>query len=452
MNNNSTPVYCEIKKPDNDNLTPVYCEVKKPDNNNDNNNNNTFTPIPTGWCGTPPYPCGTGTGSRPKNPLLTEIKSLASNPRAKSMATDVGLSIQLVNWEDTGRYKDSCWGPNISDMTLCVDDNNSSTTMPVIRKPNFSDVTCDVPIGKFMVKVGNEKKGSLKQISFLDYLENIKEYAQNDKIKNLVCDKDVFVLTSSQACILPLSEGKVEFNVKLHNYQSSSKDPAVLVVLVSDQGTSAQVVTDYNQSLYFNKEGMAANFLAQRLSEHRKETGSTNTGAMTNEEKDKNMIFMFQIPLKQKPKPKTRCAPMYAMSMCESAMCMPMSKSNSMGIEDAILSTTDGHSKFEGTKDLELERDDRFPIRCTIQYYKVTDTVDIPSSVFKTFAEQLNKVYDGVNDGEKGSLVVDGKTDRITEPEIKHPKPEDIVPPIFKPSNLESDNSKSSDKNWTKDF
>ena len=69
------------------------------------------------------------------------------------MAQDNGLNITNVTWEDAGRFKDSCWGPNISDMTL----NTNGKNMPVIRRPNFSDKTADMKIRHFKVTVGNEK-------------------------------------------------------------------------------------------------------------------------------------------------------------------------------------------------------------------------------------------------------------------------------------------------------
>lgn len=361
--------------------------------------------------------------------LAGQIAALSRNPRATSIAESNGVKIMNVTWEDCGRFKDSSVGPNISDMTLCVD----KTNMPVIRKPNFNDITADLPLDTFMVKVGNEGTGGLKQITLREYLRDIKKYAGNDQIEDLLCDRDEQILTSSQACILPLNEGKVEFNVKLFNYQSSKEDPAVLVIIASNQGTSAQVITEYNQSLYFNKNGKAANFLAQRLTDHRKEVGSTNTGAMTEKEREMNELFIFQIPLEQKPRVSRggygglECC----FSMCEfisismpMAMSMPKSASfkafsapPTRGIEDAILSTGEGHSDFKGTEGLKLKRDVRFPIRCTVQLYKVTDTIDIPTEVFKDVADNLAAVYDRANTKvPKGSLVVDGDTGRVTEP------------------------------------
>ena len=58
-----------------------------------------------------------------------------------------------VTWEDCARYKQSVWGPCISDMTLQVGDNR----MPVIRKNNYTDVTWDIKLDNIPIVVGNEK-------------------------------------------------------------------------------------------------------------------------------------------------------------------------------------------------------------------------------------------------------------------------------------------------------
>jgi hypothetical protein len=92
------------------------------------------------------------------------------------------------------------------------------------------------------------------------------------------------------------------------------------------QGTSAQVVQNGAQKLYFNKCGEKASFIGQRLSDNRKERGVAVEGEMSKEEKQQvhtfsslvspglshtltrrasvcpiqNMIMVIQVPLKQK--------------------------------------------------------------------------------------------------------------------------------------------------------
>ncbi len=383
-----------------------------------------------------------------KDTLLERISKLTQDQNATSLAQSFGLKIQSICWEDTARHNNSCYGPNISDMTLCVND----TSMPIIRRPNYADITCDIPIEKFKVKVGNEKEieyynSNLTSICLKDYLKNISTFTNNPMLDSLYLNRDKTILTSTQACILPLNNGKIEFNVKLFNYQYSEDNPAVLVIIVSDQGTSTQIINKYNQKLFFNKNGRAAYFKAQRLSEYRKKIGSNRTGKMNTKEKEKNMLFIFQIPLKQREIQRDRFCfsskPIFGLNNnigintvgsslrnanlqikseppninnCHYNQCFsPPSK----GMEDAILKVGRTDGDFVGTNNLKLERDTRFPIRCTIQYYKVTDTPNINSQIFQSINKQLSTTYDNIDDNDKGSLVIE-KSHRQTKHNIKN--------------------------------
>ncbi len=60
------------------------------------------------------------------------------------------------------------------------------------------------------------------------------------------------------------------------------------------QGTSAQVVQDGSQKLYFNKSGEKASFIGQRLTDNRKERGVATEGEMTKEEKQQVPSHVYQ--------------------------------------------------------------------------------------------------------------------------------------------------------------
>lgn len=399
---------------------------------------------------------------------LREISGLANNRMAASLAESYGMKIMNVAWEDTARTKGSCFGPNISDMTLNVNGLN----MPLIRKPNFADITSDQDITKFSLVVGNENENESDKrlVTLKDYLSNIGMYLGNSNAKNMYLERDSKILTSAQACVLPLHDGEVEFNVKLYNYQSSL-EPAVLVIVSSSEGTSSQIVTGRSCTLYFNKNGTNANFIAERLTDDRVRRGVAVEGAMTNEEKQRNALLIFQIPLKVKrtqrehtyqdfgsftfggskvgnftfgdynegcssneclsfgvssvqgskrnatydlqalpPNPKTVTSPFMNSTISD----MSMRRKANRGFEDAVIKTSDGFGKFVGTEDKVLERDERFPIRCTIQYYKVTDTTDINEHLISHIADQINKQYNLVPSEDRGSLVSRDNTTRTT--------------------------------------
>ena len=49
-----------------------------------------------------------------------KVSNIVLNKQTQDLLHSYGLKAHSVTWEDTGRYKGSCWGPNISDMTLIV--------------------------------------------------------------------------------------------------------------------------------------------------------------------------------------------------------------------------------------------------------------------------------------------------------------------------------------------
>src|SRR5665648_121651 len=390
---------------------------------------------------------------------IEEVSNLQRNAQLNQFARNYQLNIQTISWEDTARLKNSSSGPNISDLTLALaaGKNKDCTLLPMIRQPNFADVTADLSIDKFALSVGNERGlSTLTRVSLKDYLVDAKQYlvksngsATNDKVGNLyVAARDGHILTSAQFCILPLSNGLCEFNVSLFNYQSTKANPAVLVIVASSQGTSAQVVVDGTTRLYFNRNGQAANFQATRLKDDRQARGKALEGKMDLDEQERNVIFVYQVPLKPKrvearsqmfdcclesmnSQLSAQCA-----SYCDdesnemmlqecSAQFEPQSstfskkikRSNSSrlkrGMDDAMLKAGEGHSEYFGVADYELERDARFPIRCTLQYYKVTDSANIPESTFQEMKEKIHKAMtSGVA---TGSLVIEGNTGRVTE-------------------------------------
>lgn len=358
--------------------------------------------------------------------------SVNLNSQTVTNLKSYGLNANRISWEDTARTKDSCWGPNISDMTLSVNNN----LCPMIRKPNFSDVTYDLPISYFNLMTGNETGDSLKVISLKEKLQELGLYLERDEV----------ILTSAQTCLLPCDEDKsTNFSVQLYNYQSNTSNPAVLTIMASNQGTSIQTLSSNKDKLYFNYNGKAYDFKAERLADIRtKRTGIKHNAVkkvseMNKQEKQENVLMIFQVPLKQKVA--SRCNKYYQGSEeleeedeCESvggAMCMGGSDSDSdeeeeivrsrkqtrAGVDMAVLSLGDEKGLYKGY-DNELVRDDSYPIRCTFQYYRVTDDVNVEESVIQDIKHTLDNLEK--HSLEFGSLVTSGKTDRDTE--VKYTK------------------------------
>jgi len=360
-----------------------------------------------------------------KDSVINDTISMVNDKYAIDLASKYGLNIVTVSYEDNARTKNSVWGPCISDMTLKV----SSRNLPVIRSPNFTDLTWDVPIEKIPLIVGNEKGSDLKTISLKEYLQNFDQYTHEksaDKINLLRSDKkDSHVIMSSQSCFLPMEKGKeTSFNVSIYNYQSYKGNPAVLTIVANASGTSAAVLDDSNQTLYFNKNGEKCSFVGQRLSENRKQKGETDLEKpMTSEEKQQNVLLVIQVPLKQKARIINPIQPLQQQSFwCKPIMNESCKRKSSVksDVENVIIKVGKSEGKYKELDGLSIERDDRFPVRVTLQYYKATSNGVINEDNIKEISKQIQesrKYAEGI-----GSLVV-SNSNRPTEHYVKHEAP-----------------------------
>jgi hypothetical protein len=348
---------------------------------------------------------------------------------AISHALNHNLSITTVSWEDNARTKNSCWGPCISDMTLAV----NGQCMPLVRgSSNFNDETWDVEIEKIPLVVGNEDGTMLRTVTLKEYLKNLRDYLSNPsswkgKQDSLLSDRDQHVICSAQACFLPMpAEGDAKFNVAIRNYQSRSDAPAVLAIVASANGTSAEVLDGSSQRLYHNKQGDKASFIGQRLTQYRKETGSSQpAGApMTSAEKQQNMLLIIQVPLKQKELSRPLYGgpmPMAYQSSLSCVPCPPMmsrSASRAVDVESAIVKIGESEGKHLEIHDLEIERDHSFPIRVTMQYYKATSNGAVNDQVMSDIAAELQSARKWAV---AISSLVTETTNRTTEHNVKAP-------------------------------
>jgi len=213
------------------------------------------------------------------------------------------------------------------------------------------------------------------------------------------------------------SGDKAKFNVAIYNYQSSEGNPAVLAIVATAQGTSAQIVENSGgggQKLYYNKQGQRASFIGKRLSDDRQERGVQTVGEMTHQEKQQNMIMVIQVPLKCKPTflkydlMSTAC-----FSSPPGAMEEECNDSRSADVEDAIISVGEAEGEFNEAGGLAIERDPAFPVRVTLQFYKSTANGVVDEDAIKKISEQIESSRK--NADFIGSLVVGGDTGRPTE-------------------------------------
>lgn len=366
--------------------------------------------------------------------------NMVNDAHVRELAAKYGLDLVNVTWEDTGRYKGSCVGPNISDMTLQVQTETSKgdynlTCLPVIRHPNFSDKTADIDPDKFFLLVGNEDGEPLRKITLTQFLGDPKAYMTHpDEFKgehtSLLAKRDTHVLASAQACFLPIPEqGKCEFNPVLFNYISTKGDPGVLSILVTREGTSMTIIDNqrdafdagasWGQRLFFNQHGERASLTGERQSDFVAASSARNPSVRVADQEGLNMVLLIQVPLKQKNP--MRGGYMMMDACCEAAP-PPNAGPARRGMEAAVI----GHGKVEGpfteVDNLAIERDENFPVRVTVQFYQATSDGKITADNLKSLAAQLDKVY--ANADYVGSLVTGGDTGRPTEYVGDHTEPE----------------------------
>ncbi len=369
--------------------------------------------------------------------VVTSVARMVENQQAQALAGARKLEFLNVLWEDTGRYEGSAVGPNISDVTIEVEYETrrgklQSALMPVLRFPNFSDRTADLRIEKIFLRVGNERQGTLRTIGLAELLLNPTAYLsspEKGRIRggSLLARRDRHVLVSAQAAFLPIRrDGGATFRPVIFNYQSTRRHPAVLTLLVTREGTSLTVIDNhrdsigggsYGQRLFFNAGGQRAALTAERLSDvKRRGTTSDGQSAANLNEEEANLLMLIQVPLKVRAhrRPSAPAADMLDGALSGAA---PKKEASRRGggsdVEAAVL----GHGKLEGPYvelgGLTVQRDPRFPIRVTVQFYQATSNGVVSRADISRLARQIAKVY---RQGDYvGSLVVpEGDRNRPT--------------------------------------
>jgi hypothetical protein len=381
--------------------------------------------------------------------MVQKVANMIDDERAYSLTRAHKLNLLNVLWEDTGRWQGSSVGPNISDVTIEVEGHRKGKAhrtylMPVMRYDNFSDKTADVKIEKILVPVGNQtENGKLKLVTLKELLDNPAQYMSTrdqGRIKNdsLLAKRDTHALVSAQHAFLPVpKDGKATFWPVIFNYQSTKKNPAVLAILVTRQGTSMTIIDNardtvtgdgsWGQRLYFNKSGKKAPLIAERLTDVKDKGTTANGESAQSLGSDANVLMLIQVPLKYREPPRPKYSAPASLAMDSAALggggmapsAAPSAKTSSSTRDRAERSDVDtavlGHGPSQGPftelDGLTIQRDARFPVRVTLQFYQATSNGVISKSNVKAMAAQIKKVY-GKGDY-VGSLVVPTELDRM---------------------------------------
>ena len=371
--------------------------------------------------------------------VIARVAAMVEDQRAQELVQRRGLSILNVMWEDTGRYLGSSVGPNISDVTIEVQDGQHTTLMPVIRHDDFTDKTGDVKMDAIRVPVGNQADGALETISLTELLRDPIRYMslpQKGRIKSgtLLAPRDSHVLVSAQTAFLPVPhEGKATFWPVIFNYQSTKRNPGVLAILVTRQGTSMTIVDnardsvggDWGQRLFFNDHGKRAPLVAERRSDVEAHGVTANGESAASLGENANVMMLIQVPLRMRQRRYLALpAPMKSMAMEDSALAgdaAPMQSRRARDVETAVLGHGPQLGPFTELDGLTIDRDPRFPVRVTVQFYQATSTGHIAATDVKRFAQQIQRVYKQAD--YVGSLVVPAKSDLARPTRWTHTTP-----------------------------
>ncbi len=384
-----------------------------------------------------------GVREKPYAEVIQQVVGMPSDGDLQQRCNKHGFNVVNVMWEDTGRAGGSSVGPNISDLTLqvreSVDGGTRTHMLPVIRYPNFTDKTADLPVDKLWVRIGNQQEGGKPvAMPLTEVLTNLKEYLSDpSSLKgdgNFMAKRDSHFLVSAQHVFLPIpKKGKAEFNPVLFNYQSAPGSPALLTLLVTREGTSATVIDNrggdqnmqaWGQQLFFNNAGQKTVFTAERKSDvkARIESGQAKASDEGALEEGADMMMIVQVPLKHENR--GHMLGMQGDSDDEMMMEMapssaaPMKSARGSGgvsdVEKAVLGHGEDLGVFDEMLSLKLERDERFPIRITVQFYKATSNGVVSDQDLVDVASSIKKVYDSAD--YVGSLVVpEGERNRPTD-------------------------------------
>lgn len=353
---------------------------------------------------------------------------MVRQPSAQAYAERHGLHLLNLTWEDTGRFKGSAVGPNISDMTIQVAlegrNGREAHLMPVIRHPNFSDLTGDIDPRSLGLLVGNHRGSPLKRVSLYDFLAEPGRFMSNPRSwrkgpRTLLAERDSKVLVSAQACYLPVPRGgKATFNPVLFNYQSVPGDPAVLTILATREGTSMTIVDNvgserswnWGQKLFFNNDGQRASLTGERMSDYQRRGGDPDSGGVQVPQAQMNMVMLIQVPLKQRSRSRDG---LQAPASAGASGGGDMVKAERAGNEAAVIGHGEDEGPFSEVAGLPIERDPRFPVRVTVQFYRATETGQFSPDEAALIKKDIDLVYASAST--VGSLVTGGRTGRVTE-------------------------------------
>lgn len=193
----------------------------------------------------------------------------------------------------------------------------------------------------------------------------------------------------------------------------------MLAIVATREGTSATIIDNardgfgagaaWGQRLFHNQNGERASFTGTRLTEFVAAGGdATDRVTSAADAAGLSCVMLIQVPLVQAPQRERRSATLAGAPM----KCQMLGRS-AVDLDEAVI----GHGEIEGPfteiDGLAIERDPRFPIRVTVQFYKATSDGVVTAPEMAALARQITSVYADAK--AIGSLVCDPDRGRSTE-------------------------------------
>lgn len=360
--------------------------------------------------------------------MVEDVAGLAGwRSPAREAAERHGLDITSVSWDDPSRVgTNSPWGANIIDSSLSVEmadaktGQTASALMPIVRQPNFEDVTADIDMDNFKINVGNAQGEPLRQISLRQALEQpwqlmtdpekwpIRDDAGN-KVGLYADGTDNQALVAAQSSLLPVSKegGQATFTPSAYSYTSYKHEdhgpqPTVLTLMVTREGTSMEILGDDEDTvgygadrLHFNDNGERAPLTAERAAQAGGQVDTSGNGQGNADQA--NRILFIQVPLI--PEHTRPQRPIFLETVAFGAP--------AGDLDDAVI----GHGPTEGPYNEDMgkgwKRDPDTPVRITVQFAKtLSDPKSLDDAALKGIRSEIDAVY--ANASRVGSLVVTG--------------------------------------------
>ena len=354
----------------------------------------------------------------PSNPLAeahhTLVQSVARlniEPASAARLQALGLHLTHICCEDSIHRQGAARGAEISDMTIQVQTRRQgqqfAAPMPVVRRPDFADRSIDLSLAAIRVRVGNHRGEPLGTIGLREYLGDLRAHLTLPNSwagtgTSLLAARDNHVQLRAQACCLPVPRtGPAAFTPAVFNPHARPGAPAVLAILATREGTSATVVDNRRDHTRVSRR------LGQHLLHNHNGQRASFTSAYTNDPLAPavHALVLIQVPLRQPPPPPDPYANLEI---------FPIEPERGIHMEEPfVIDPRTFQGPYIEIDDLAIERDDRYQICVTVQFYRPTCEPVPGDDDLIELGAQIERVHTDAD--ALGSLIDAGELDCIRE-------------------------------------